>query len=86
MDKRVPEDIQLVGFDDVMISTVTTPQITTIHQPVEEMAELCVEYITKSLKNELFPRNCTAGTAGAARDYGFEDGNIIETGVRNAGA
>lgn len=56
MDKRVPEDIQLVGFDDVMISTVTTPQITTIHQPVEEMAELCVEYITKSLKNEPVPQ------------------------------
>ena len=56
MDKHVPEDIQLVGFDDVMISTVTTPQITTIHQPVEEMAELCVEYITKSLKNEPVPQ------------------------------
>ena len=56
MGKRVPEDIQLVGFDDVMISTVTTPQITTIHQPVEEMAELCVAYITKSLKNEPVPQ------------------------------
>ena len=69
MGKRVPEDIQLVGFDDVMISTVTTPQITTIHQPVEEMAELCVEYIAKSLKNEPVPRKlycrygwCSAGT------------------------
>ena len=56
LGKHVPEDIQLIGFDDVMISTVTTPQITTIHQPVEEMAELCVEYITKSLKNESVPQ------------------------------
>ena len=56
MGKRVPEDIQLIGFDDVMISTVTTPQITTIHQPVEEMTELCVEYIAKSLKNESVPQ------------------------------
>lgn len=56
MGKRVPEDIQLIGFDDVMISTVTTPQITTIHQPVEEMTELCVEYIAKSLKNEFVPQ------------------------------
>ena len=56
LNQRVPEDIQLIGFDDVMISTVTTPQITTIHQPVEEMTELCVEYIAKSLKNESVPQ------------------------------
>ncbi len=56
MGKKVPEDIQLIGFDDVMISTVTTPQITTIHQPVEEMTELCVEYITKILNNKSVPQ------------------------------
>ena len=28
------------------------------------------------------PEDCTAGTAGAARDYGFEDRNIEETGIK----
>ena len=28
---RIPEDIKLVGFDDVDISQLTTPRITTVH-------------------------------------------------------
>ena len=42
---RVPEDIKLVGFDDVNISSLTTPQITTIHQPIKEIAELTLELL-----------------------------------------
>ena len=59
MDKHVPEDIQLVGFDDVMISTVTTPQITTIHQPIEEMSELSIAYIDRRRKGEMVPNVTT---------------------------
>lgn len=53
----VPEQMKVVGFDDVMISEITTPTITTIHQPVREMTELAVEYINKSLKGMLVPSN-----------------------------
>lgn len=41
----VPEDIKLVGFDDVNISSLTTPRITTIHQPIKEIAELTLELL-----------------------------------------
>ncbi len=51
----VPQQVKIVGFDDVMISEITTPAITTIHQPVREMARLAVEYINKSLKGEIVP-------------------------------
>ena len=43
--KRVPDDIKIVGFDDVMISRLTTPPITTIHQPIKEMANAAVEMV-----------------------------------------
>lgn len=43
--KKVPQDIKLVGFDDVEISSLTVPQITTIHQPIKEMAQAAVELI-----------------------------------------
>lgn len=43
--KKVPEDIKIVGFDDVMISRLTTPPITTIHQPIKEMASSAVEMV-----------------------------------------
>lgn len=48
---RIPQDIKLVGFDDVEISKLTTPTITTIHQPIKEMAKLAVELIDAKYTN-----------------------------------
>jgi LacI family transcriptional regulator len=36
---RVPEDVSMVGFDDVDISSYVIPRLTTIHQPLERMGE-----------------------------------------------
>ena len=36
---RVPDDVAVVGFDDSSIAVTCHPRLTTIHQPVEEMAE-----------------------------------------------
>ena len=35
---RIPEDIRLVGFNDISLASLTTPPITTIRQPLHEMA------------------------------------------------
>ncbi|MEV4136357.1 LacI family DNA-binding transcriptional regulator [Dactylosporangium sp. NPDC049742] len=35
---RVPEDVAVIGFDDSLIATCTTPPLTSVRQPVEEMA------------------------------------------------
>jgi DNA-binding LacI/PurR family transcriptional regulator len=34
---RVPEDIAVVGFDDATLARYTTPRLSTVRQPVEEM-------------------------------------------------
>ncbi|MCX6122827.1 MAG: substrate-binding domain-containing protein [Ignavibacteriales bacterium] len=36
---RVPEDVAIVGFDDLLIARLSTPTLTTIRQPLMEMAE-----------------------------------------------
>ncbi len=35
---RVPEDIAVVGFDDTGVATQITPQLTTVRQPVSQVA------------------------------------------------
>ncbi len=46
---RVPEDMSIVGFDDLFISRITSPQLTTIHQDADAKgaiaADLMVDYL-----------------------------------------
>lgn len=48
---KIPQDVKLVGFDDVEISKLTTPTITTIRQPIKEMAKLAVDLIDAKYNN-----------------------------------
>ena len=49
LGRKVPEQLKIVGFDDVNIASLTTPPITTIHQPIKEMAATAVELLVLSL-------------------------------------
>lgn len=35
--RQVPADIAVVGYDDSAVATSTIPQLTSVHQPIEEM-------------------------------------------------
>lgn len=41
----VPADLSVVGFDDAPIARMSWPQLTTIHQPKEEMAATAVDLL-----------------------------------------
>jgi DNA-binding LacI/PurR family transcriptional regulator len=43
--REVPSDVAVVGFDDAPVARHTDPQLTTIHQPVEEMGRAMVELL-----------------------------------------
>ncbi|WP_256761175.1 LacI family DNA-binding transcriptional regulator [Cohnella sp. WQ 127256] len=37
---RVPEQLSIIGFDNTLLSTVVSPALTTISQPMDEMVKL----------------------------------------------
>ncbi|MDO4976080.1 MAG: LacI family DNA-binding transcriptional regulator [Eubacteriales bacterium] len=54
--KTVPDDIKIIGFDDCQISMMTSPRLTTIHQPVKEMAELALQMVENYTKGKMVPK------------------------------
>jgi len=47
----VPRDLSVVGFDDLPIAELASPRLTTIHQPLREMAEQATRLVLESLED-----------------------------------
>jgi len=50
---RVPDELAVVGFDNIPLASYVTPQLTTIDQPKYRMGELAAETILRRLKGDL---------------------------------
>lgn len=42
LQKKVPEDISIMGFDDIYLASLNSPELTTIHQPSYELGYVTV--------------------------------------------
>jgi LacI family transcriptional regulator len=51
---RVPEDLSVVGFDDVEPATIVTPALTTVRQPLAEMGRTGVSLLNRLLERQRF--------------------------------
>jgi len=47
--RRVPEDISVIGFDDIQSAPFQNPSLTTIHQPLRKMGELAASTLLDRL-------------------------------------
>jgi len=57
---KVPQDISVIGFDDIYAAEFHHPSLTTIRQPLKEMGILGAEYLLKKIRenaNDEFPAN-----------------------------
>ena len=52
---RVPEDIQIIGYDGVLDAWEPHPKLTTVHQDVERMANAVVDLLMKRIRGEEAP-------------------------------
>ena len=53
---RVPEDIQLIGFDNIRFSRLFTPEFTTIIQPIKDLGRVAVSAIVQNGKGISVPK------------------------------
>lgn len=59
---RIPDQISIIGFDDLDISRFMTPGLTTVRQPISQKGERAVELLVENIENpgmnkveEVFP-------------------------------
>jgi DNA-binding LacI/PurR family transcriptional regulator len=49
---RVPEDVSVIGFDDIYFARFNNPAITTIRQPLFEMGKIAAQTVLKRLSSK----------------------------------
>lgn len=52
---HVPEDISLVGFDDIELASYTNPPLTTIAQPIQEAGQKAVDLLLSRIQEPDLP-------------------------------
>jgi DNA-binding LacI/PurR family transcriptional regulator len=52
---RVPEDIAVMGCDDIESGRVVSPALSTIHQPVDKIAELAFGTLQRRIRGDNLP-------------------------------
>jgi LacI family transcriptional regulator len=66
---RVPEELSIVGFDDVELATVVSPALTTIRQPLAEMGRMAVSMLARLLeRSRIETLHVELGTRLVVRD------------------
>ncbi len=66
---EIPQDISLIGFDDIPQAFTTHPKLTTVRQPLEEMGRTGVRLLLEQLENpDRLPCRTTLDTELIIRD------------------
>ncbi len=54
---RIPEDISVVGFDDIPVAAYVQPALTTIRQPLKQMGQIAARTVVEQIegKSEYIP-------------------------------
>jgi LacI family transcriptional regulator len=49
---KVPEDVSVVGFNDIKLASIYRPKLTTIKQPIYDIGAVAIRVIIKKIKGE----------------------------------
>ncbi|KAA1182047.1 LacI family DNA-binding transcriptional regulator [Paenibacillus sp. FSL E2-8871] len=52
LGKRVPQDLQIIGFDDIPLSSLLSPSLSTIRQPAHDMGREAAGLLIKLIEQD----------------------------------
>ncbi len=52
---RIPQDVAIVGFDDIFPSRLLQPRLTTVHAPIVEMGRTAMNFLLKLIDQNWHP-------------------------------
>ncbi len=64
---RLPEDVAVVGFDDIEAARFASPALTTVRQPLHAQGRRAVELVLAQLRGEVVPEQVTLHTELSTR-------------------
>jgi LacI family transcriptional regulator len=66
--RRVPDDVAVVGFDDIPASAMTHPPLTTVRQPLYEMGRTAAAMVMAAVRGESIAKRVELPTTLVIRD------------------
>jgi DNA-binding LacI/PurR family transcriptional regulator len=83
MGIRIPEELSVVGFDDIPMATLTVPALTTVRMPTAEMAAAAIALAVGAGSRTVGDGAGDAGRLGAddrAHERASEGGEVVRRG------
>lgn len=68
LGKNVPDDISVIGFDGIDLGRFTIPRLTTVEQPVDEIAQRSVNILLDMMERSAAPRHILVNAVFRSRD------------------
>ncbi len=74
---HVPDDVSVIGFDNIKVAAFTMPRLTTINQPLEEIGRIATQSLLNRIHDTMPPRDeitvepelVVRDTTGPVRSY-----------------
>ena len=52
---RIPQDVAIIGFDDIPLAIHTSPSLSTVRQPMRLQGQIAAEFLLRRIENEEIP-------------------------------